>query len=117
MVRTKIKKDPKKGRGVFADEYISKGDRIEVCQLLILNYNDICEGLEGYVYQYSATKVALALGNGSLYNHSERPNANFYFDTRKKVLILEAKRGIFPGEEISINYGYTRKMKEKFHIS
>jgi SET domain-containing protein len=79
-------------------------------------YDEVSETLEGYVYQYSNAKAAVALGNGSLLNHSDEANSEFYFDYRNKMLMIEAKRDILPGEEVTINYRYTPQDRERFNI-
>jgi SET domain-containing protein len=116
IIKTKILKDPVKGRGVYADEDIKKSSLIEECHLLLIDYDEISEGLEGYVYEFSKRKAAVALGNGSLYNHSSQPNAAFYFNYSKKILYIEALKDIKWGEEITISYGYSKSDRDKFHI-
>jgi SET domain-containing protein len=111
-----IKKDPKKGRGVFATDKINKGELIESCHLILMDLHDVTGTLEGYVYQYSRDKAAVALGNGSLLNHSDEANSEFHFDYRKKMLVIEARRDILPGEEVTINYRYTPQDKKRFNI-
>lgn len=116
MKKTKIKFNAKKGRGVYADELVAKGDQIEVCQLVVLNLNEVGKKLEGYVFGLSKQKVALALGNGSLYNHSDNPNAFCSIDTQNKILFIEALSSIKKGQEITIDYGYTNEERERFRI-
>lgn len=111
-----IQYDSKKGRGVYADLLIKPGEIIEVCHLLIMEEHQMGDALEGYVYQYDVKRVALALGNGSLYNHSGDSNADYYFNKKKKLLYIEAKRKITPGEEILIDYGYSEEDLKKFSI-
>ena len=45
----------------------------------------------------------MALGYGSLYNHSDRPNAR-YHDEGGRTKVFTAIRDIGPGEEITVNY-------------
>lgn len=96
-----------KGRGVFARGTIREGEVIERVPVLVLSVNDP-EGAEslgdiaGYVFHWGKGTVALALGYGSLYNHSYRPNARYDDEPRKKV--FTALRDIAPGEEITVNY-------------
>ena len=47
--------------------------------------------------------MALALGHGSLYNHSFRPNAR-YDDVGPQTKEFTAMRDIAPGQEITVNY-------------
>lgn len=59
-------------------------------------------GAEGYVFNWGESSTALALGFGSLYNHSFTPNATT-LETADE-LVITALRDIDPGEEIFINY-------------
>lgn len=115
-MKVSIGHDPVKGRGVFAEEKISKGAVIEICELLLMKINDVPDVLEGYVYQYNTRQVAIALGNGSLYNHNNQANCEFYFDHRKKLLYIRAKKDIKLHQELTINYGYSKSQKRKFRI-
>ena len=117
MEPTVILRDPKKGRGVYAQIEIPKDSVIEICQLLFVDLKNVPHELEGYVYEYKKNVAAVALGNGSLYNHSNKANASFSFDRKKQLLIITAKRKIHVGEEITINYRYSLAMKRKFGIS
>ena len=48
-------------------------------------------------------EAALALGYGSLYNHSYRPNAR-YVDLGDRTKLFTAIWDIAAGEEITVNY-------------
>jgi SET domain-containing protein len=48
--------------------------------------------------------AALALGYGSLYNHSGTPNAEYVKDTANDVVMVRAVAAIGPGEEITFTY-------------
>lgn len=111
-----IKMDPVKGRGVYAGEPIKKGETIEVCQLLLVPISQAVDSLDPYVFAYNNKNLAVALGNGSLFNHSNFPNALCYFEYKKMLLVFEAKKDIRIAEEIFINYGYSKADKKKFGI-
>ena len=53
--------------------------------------------------EWGRGKLALALGYGSLYNHSYRPNAR-YVDLAGRTKLFTAMRDIAAGEEITVNY-------------
>ncbi|MDA1231473.1 MAG: SET domain-containing protein-lysine N-methyltransferase [Planctomycetota bacterium] len=96
-----------KGRGVFARTLIPKHTIFERVPLLVIPANEIlnCDHgkmLLGYIFEYKK-QVALALGYGSLYNHSYNPNAR-YDDAGRQIKEFSALRDIYPGEEITINY-------------
>ncbi|MCA9010183.1 MAG: SET domain-containing protein-lysine N-methyltransferase [Planctomycetaceae bacterium] len=96
-----------KGRGVFARVLIPEGTVFERVPLLIIPAAEVLDGednrvLQDYVFEYKKD-VALALGYGSLYNHSYHPNAR-YDDAGRQIKEFRALRDIHPGEEITINY-------------
>lgn len=116
MKKCVIKIDPVKGRGVYAGEGIKKGETIEVCQLLLVPVFEAVDSLEAFVFSYNKKYLAVALGNGSLFNHHNSPNAFCYFEFKQKLLVFKAKKEIHKGEEIFINYGYSKADKKKFGI-
>ncbi len=106
-VLIEVKNIKGKGRGVFARKLIPEGTIFERVPLLVIPAKEILECnhgtlLLGYVFEYKK-QVALALGYGSLYNHSYNPNAR-YDDAGRQIKEFSALRDIYPGEEITINY-------------
>ena len=103
-----VKRVVGKGRGVFARRAIRDGEEIERVPVIVLPGGTIDEGPEGsrlpdYVFTWGKKTLALALGYGSLYNHSYRPNAR-YDDLGDRTKVFTAIRDIAPGEEITVNY-------------
>ena len=94
-----------KGRGVFARRLIQEGELIERVPMLVLPDNECEHGpvLSTYCFAWGRGTVALALGYGSIYNHSYRPNAR-YDDVGPQTKEFSALRDIQPGEEITVNY-------------
>jgi SET domain-containing protein len=115
-MKTTILSVPLKGRGVFAKEPIRAKSLIEVCHLLIMKVNEVPDALEGYVFEYDKKRSALALGHGSLYNHSDDCNAWVEMEDQTRLLYIYAKRAIKSGEEITINYRYSTADRLKFGI-
>jgi len=76
-MKTRIIHLPKKGRALIADEEIAKGQVVEKCELLFMKIMEIPHSIEPFVYEYDHRTVAIALGNGSLINHSDNPNCEF----------------------------------------
>ena len=107
----------KGGRGVFAIRDIAAGTVFERVPVLLVPKNQVfamepdtpspAPTISWYVFDWDGmTKrdyVALALGYGSIYNHSYEPNARY---RREPPDLLEfvALRDIRGGEEILINY-------------
>lgn len=103
-----VKRIPGKGRGVFARREISEGEVIERVPVLVLpselvEDHSVRAGLWEYSFEWGAETVALALGYGSLYNHSYRPNARCDVEG-DRTKVFSALRTIASGEEITINY-------------
>ncbi len=108
-----VRRIPGKGRGVFARIMIPKGTIFETVPILVCNQDDIVGStLMDYVYAWGAETVGLALGYGSLYNHSFKPNAR-YDDLVQQRKEFTALRDIQPGEEVTINYNGDPKSKKK----
>ena len=103
-----VKRVKGKGRGVFARRLIRQGEVIERVPMLVLTAEEFEDRLAGtslanYCFAWSRGTMALALGYGSLYNHSFRPNAR-YDDVGPQTKEFTAMRDIAPGEEITVNY-------------
>jgi SET domain-containing protein len=97
-----------KGRGVFARRPIEDGEIIERVPVIVLPAEHVGDDpnhnpLVGYVFAWGRGTVALALGYGSLYNHSFEPNAR-YEDVGVRTKRFVAIRDIRAGEEITVNY-------------
>jgi len=102
-----VKYTAKKGRGVFATQTIPEGTVFERVPVLVMPADEVINGtgevLHNYVFEWGKGTVALALGFGSLYNHSYSPNAR-YDDVGRLTKVYTAVRDILAGEEITINY-------------
>ncbi len=103
------------GRGVFAVRDIAEGTVIERVPVILLpksqvfGHSSIAKNaakISWYVFDWIGGRqksVALALGYGSIYNHSEMPNARYVSDP-PDVMEYIATRDISADEEIFINY-------------
>jgi SET domain-containing protein len=103
-----VKRARGKGRGVFARRPIRKGEVIERVPVLVLDEADYEQGMDGtllagYVFAWGEGQIALALGYGSLYNHSYKPNSR-YQDVAPRTKQFVALRDIRRGEEVTVNY-------------
>jgi SET domain-containing protein len=100
----------KKGRGVYCLNPIKTGDKIEVCPVIVIPEEDLKvihnTALHDYYFLWGENQKsgAIALGFGSLYNHSSKPNAKFDFDYINETIDFECIRNIEVGEEITIDY-------------
>ncbi len=101
---------PKKGRGVFASEDISRGELIEICPVIVLIEKDTRLLDQTILYEYyflwenGKKATAILLGFGSIYNHSDTPNAETTSDLEEQTIAFTAIQDIKAGEEIVICY-------------
>ena len=112
-----VKKIAGKGRGVFARRPIRKGEVIERVPVLLIPvqeiYTDkISTTLADYVFNWTNGQVAVALGYGSLYNHSYQPNAGYEAKGRQSQ-VYSAIRDIEADEEITVNYNGSPESRAK----
>jgi len=105
MIYTRTSED--KGRGVFAKQLIRKGEIFERAPVILIPARE-WESIErtvlfNYCYGWGEDS-ALALGLGSLFNHSYQPNAIYTRRFEEQVIDYRALRDINLDEEITINY-------------
>ena len=97
-----------KGRGVFTALEILADSVIEICPLILIPTEETKlidqTTLYNYYFVWDDDHLAIALGYGSLYNHSSTPNARVIYDFETNEIQIEAIRDILDGEEILIHY-------------
>ncbi len=107
------------GRGVFAGEDFAEGSVIELCPVIVLDTEDTKSIHETRLHDYyfswgtSGDESALCLGFGSLYNHSEKPNARYDMDFEFETISFVALEDIPIGEEITVDYHAHSTSREK----
>lgn len=104
-----IRWHPKRGRGVFPMTFIPCNTVIEVSPILLFRHDEYkahgqYTALDEYTYRWR-DGYALALGLGSMFNHSRRPNVGFVRDFEDQVIRYVTLRDVQPGEELCISYG------------
>lgn len=122
---------PKRGRCLFATADIRIGEEILVCPVVVIPANEVkavrATVLGKYVFDWPAEKKSaekksadwnrccVALGDASLLNHSDNPNADWDATLADKDKIrLVAITGIDAGTEVTIDYQWPRAMKRGF---
>lgn len=102
------------GRGVFAGEDIKKGEVIEVAPILVLEFTEFIDSKWNLLFEYYFWMdhyVVLALGYGSLYNHSKDPNCKYKINRAKKSIQFTALKNIKKDSEIYFDYSATSSTK------
>lgn len=105
-----IKKTKKYGRGIFANKNIKKGTIVEISELITIDSTKedkmvSSTKLKHYLYLYKDTS-ALALGLGSLFNHSNHPNVSWKMNEKNKTIVFKVNQDIEKGQQLFIDYGY-----------
>ncbi|KWU45978.1 SET domain-containing protein, partial [Rhodotorula sp. JG-1b] len=106
---------PAVGRGVFATCDIPAGEVIEISPVLVLGEEEYtgrkkveASQLRGYVFTWGRDgSMAVALGIGSLFNHSTSPNITYSLDYTQYTISYRTAKPIQRGEELCIFYGHS----------
>ena len=99
------------GRGVFASKEFNNDELIERCPIIYLTKEDYplakqTSLLNYYFLNEPEDRAAIALGYGSIYNHSYEPNATYKKHLEEGYIDFIALGEIAAGEEITVNYNY-----------
>ena len=98
------------GRGVYAKCDIKKDEVIEECPVIEVSKHDMANLTESFLVTYffyfgkNKERLAVALGFGSIYNHSHKPNARYDIKPMENRIDFIALNDIKKDEEITINY-------------
>lgn len=93
---------------VFANTDIKAGDIIETVPYIevfdeAMNIKEISDHV--FTINSEERKFALGLGFACLYQHNDKPNAQFNVNEEKKQIRFTAKEEIKKSQEITISYG------------
>ena len=97
------------GRGIFSKKKIQPNEIIEVSPIIKIpesqtNLIDKTK-IHDYYFLMPDKSIGVALGYGSLYNHSFSPNAKYEADENNcEQLIFRCIKEINIGDEIRVNY-------------
>ena len=110
MIDLIVKESVGRGRGIFSARAFRVDEIIEVCPVIALSKDDTARLDATYLYNYyfgwgeHNKGAAIALGFGSLYNHSATPNARYQKNLADNTISITATRPIEAGEEILFTY-------------
>lgn len=106
-----------KGLGVFALKPFKKGEIIEIAPVIYVGEkeSELLDLTKLASYGFSTYGGAfqheegygIALGYGSLYNHSKRGNSDWRITT--VAIVVAATKNIKAGDEITFDYGWDAK--------
>ena len=114
--KIQVKQSPIHRWGVFAVEDIAEGEIIEESAMIELEQRWLEKDssiLSDYRFNFPSGGVPMSqqicFGYGSLYNHSDQPNAYFqsvFYSPEISTFRFVTIRNLKPGEEILVSYGY-----------
>lgn len=110
IIYLSISSIPKAGRGVFAKRTILANELIEICPVILIPNTQVQHvrytELFNYYFSWGEQRehAAIALGYGSLYNHSYDPNATYIKKLPENTIEFVALRPIQKDSEILVNY-------------
>ncbi len=99
-----------KGRGVFTSLEILPGEVIEICPVILIPDDEIEVLDQTTLYEYyflwpeEDFGACLAMGLGSIYNHSSAPNAMVTYNLGEASMTIKCWREVRVGDEITIDY-------------
>lgn len=112
------------GHGVFATRFIPADTTIEECHHLRIDHDDCSGIINDYVYELEPEQddapatsecYSLPLGWGSIFNHADEHNTEYWHDTERDLIVFHTVKDIAAGEQLFINYGNswweTRELK------
>jgi SET domain-containing protein len=114
--KIRVQQSPIHRWGVFAIDNILEGEMIEECPMVEIEKKWLEKDISifrDYRFNFPSGRISvesqqICLGYGSIYNHSEIPNANWYsiyYTPEISTFRFYAIRDIKSGEEIFIWYG------------
>ena len=98
------------GRGVYARRDIKKDEIIEKCPVIVVPKYDMANLRESVLVTYffyfgkKRQRLAVALGFGSIYNHTHKPNAKYKIKPSENAMEFIALSNIMKDDEITIHY-------------
>ncbi|KAH9851569.1 hypothetical protein C2E23DRAFT_895739 [Lenzites betulinus] len=107
----RIEYAPGKGRGVYACREIPSQTLVEVSPVLLFTSEEYEKhgrhtALDHYTFKWRDGRMALALGLGSLFNHSQSPNVSYTTDSATESIRYITTRKVLQDEELCIFYGH-----------
>ncbi len=98
-----------RGRGVYARQNFKPGEMVECAPVIVIQENSIPRSIARYLFGWQDAETgeaqqAMALGYGSLYNHSRVANLAFHLNIDQQSIKFIARDNICYGTELTINY-------------
>ena len=100
------------GHGIFTTRSIAADTTLEECPYLRINADECAGTLDDYVFNLETAEengesdvYSLVLGWGSLFNHSEEHNTEYWHDTDRDLIVFYTIKKVTAGKQLFVNYG------------
>lgn len=110
------------GRGLYAYATYFKDEIVFDAELLILSPEDTkvvnTTDLKYYTFKYDETRDCLVLGDGEIFNHSDKPNVAYTLVEHegRKIMRFTALRDIKDGEQMFIDYNADQRVEFQDYV-
>lgn len=110
------------GHGIFTTTSLPADTTLEECPYLRIKADECAGVLDDYVFNLESAEengesdyYSLVLGWGSLFNHSNHHNTEYWHDTDRDLIVFHTIKPVPAGKQLFINYGCdwwdTRELK------
>jgi hypothetical protein len=110
------------GHGIFTTQTLAADTTLEECPYLRIDANECTGTLDDYVFNLETAEdngvsdvYSLVLGWGSLFNHADDHNTEYWHDTDRDLIVFHTIKKVAAGQQLFVNYGQawwsSREMK------
>jgi uncharacterized protein len=100
------------GHGIFTTTFLPAATTLEECPYLRLKADECTGILDDYVFNLESTEengesdyYSLVLGWGSLFNHADNHNTEYWHDTDRDLIVFHTIKEVAAGQQLFVNYG------------
>jgi hypothetical protein len=100
------------GHGIFTTTFLPADTTLEECPFLRIRSDECAGTLDDYVFNLETAEengdtdvYSLVLGWGSLFNHADKHNTEYWHDTERDLIVFHTVRDVPAGSQLFVNYG------------
>ena len=100
------------GHGIFTTAAIPANTTLEECPYLRIPADECAATLDDYVFNLESAEdngdsdiYSLVLGWGSLFNHADNHNTEYWHDTDRDLIVFHTIKAVAAGRQLFVNYG------------
>ncbi|BBO86581.1 SET domain-containing protein-lysine N-methyltransferase [Desulfosarcina ovata] len=100
------------GHGIFTTTFLPANTTLEECPYLRIKADECASSLDDYVFNLESAEdngesdyYSLVLGWGSLFNHADTHNTEYWHDTERDLIVFHTIKDVPAGKQLFVNYG------------